>query len=169
MTTETKKAVWPGFDIDVSSLAAEDATSEEHKKIPARFRGRLLAYHFSRKRQLCQQVIKHICASLVFDLTAGVGRWSEASIWNEGTVEVPTVNVVNSEEHREYILTLLERHALTAMTTPGHRWHNEMVQDDIKKLFPMLIHDATRSPGDEDIGEVDGAVDGIMHVFDDDE
>ena len=89
------------------------------------------------------------------DLTVGIGLTGGCAF--DIPDLVPCLLVVNNEEHEAVVANYLLSQILKRMGTPGHRWHQEVLTEQLET--PNLFNDPQGDGDDEVLSSDEGGSD----------
>ena len=61
-----------------------------------------------------------------------------ASSGNEALPTIPVICVANCDEHVDYVAGVLDEHVLRALNAPGHKLHEDRLEQGVTEAFPRL-------------------------------
>jgi len=157
---DVKERIWPTMKL--SNTHNEKGTRGYMKEVDPRWRGQCSLVYGNRSTHHLEALINDLGpVSLIVDMTVGWGQSVMAAmISNSGNEKSPTIPVLclaNTAEHSTYVTGVLDEYVLRALKTPGHRLHEECLEQEISEAFPNLC--CLTATSQDDTGNVDQSMD----------
>lgn len=166
---DVKQRIWPASRL--SNTHNEKGTRGYAKEVDPRWRGRCSLVYGNRSTHHLEALINDLGpVSLIVDMTLGWGQTVMAAMvansGNEKSQTLPVLCLANTDEHSNYVSGVIDEYVLRALKTPGHKLHEECLEQEISEAFPNLCcltttHDDTGNDESIELDEEDFDADAV--------